>query len=308
MTREEAIKEAYGIPVNKKQHEALQILIPELAESEDERILNGLIASIKDQIRCGGEYYFGMPLKDILDWLEKQKNKMTAEEYESSELFQLKLKTKYANGYQDALAQKEQKPANNYLEWRNIVYYVLKEWLGIGQYMDMAPFNDIVKTLQERYSLSKPAEWSEEDEEMLSGFLHKLEVCDLLSNKENAWIVRKLKSLRPQPQAEWSEEDEKMLKCCLIAINHYEKTCNIGNHLPTKFNIDGYLASVDKVKSWFKYLRPSWKPSMEQICMVTCVCNNLHMQNSPDAEGMDELLKQLEKLYWNTPDVEEKKT
>ena len=42
-------------------------------ESEDERILNGLIAAVKDQISCGGEFYFGMPLKDILAYLEKQK-------------------------------------------------------------------------------------------------------------------------------------------------------------------------------------------------------------------------------------------
>ena len=47
---------------------------PKLHESEDERILNGLIASIEDQINCGGEYYFGMSLKDILAWLEKQKD------------------------------------------------------------------------------------------------------------------------------------------------------------------------------------------------------------------------------------------
>lgn len=60
-----------------------------------------------------------------------------------------------------------------------------------------------------------------------------------------------------QKPAEWSKEDEKMLKCCLIALNHYEKTCNIGDLLPTKFNIDGYLASVDKVKSWLKSLRPN---------------------------------------------------
>ena len=41
-------------------------------------------------------------------------------------------------------------------------------------------------------SEQKPA-WSEEDEEMLNSFLHKLEVCDLLSNKESIWIKNKLK-------------------------------------------------------------------------------------------------------------------
>ena len=49
MTREEAIKEVYGIAVTKAQHEALQILIPELAESEDERIRKALIHLISEQ-------------------------------------------------------------------------------------------------------------------------------------------------------------------------------------------------------------------------------------------------------------------
>lgn len=32
------------------------------------------------------------------------------------------------------------------------------------------------------------------------------------------------------------------------------------------------------------------------------------MQDSPDAEGMDELLKQLAKIYWDIPIIEEKKS
>jgi hypothetical protein len=44
----------------------------------------------------------------------------------------------------------------------------------------------------------KSAEWSEEDEKMLNSFLHKVEVCNLLTNKEYAWIINKLKSLKPQ--------------------------------------------------------------------------------------------------------------
>lgn len=76
MTREEAIKEAYGIPVNKKQHEALQILIPELKESEDERIIRFFAELATDA--CGGpgqEHYeeFGLNYDKVMTWLEKQK-------------------------------------------------------------------------------------------------------------------------------------------------------------------------------------------------------------------------------------------
>ena len=61
MTREEAIKVAYGIPVTKAQHEALQFLIPELRESEDEKIRKQLIKLVKSHLvnheRCMAEAY-----------------------------------------------------------------------------------------------------------------------------------------------------------------------------------------------------------------------------------------------------------
>ena len=72
MTREEAIKEAYGIPVTKAQHEALQFLIPELAESEDERIRKWLYEYIE---RVGKTWGKPGPFDytQILAWIEKQK-------------------------------------------------------------------------------------------------------------------------------------------------------------------------------------------------------------------------------------------
>jgi len=60
----------------------------------------------------------------------------------------------------------------------------------------------------------KPVEWSEEDEGMLNSFLHKLEVCDLLSNKEIRWIKGKLKSLRPQKS--WKPSSEQ-----IDALEHF---------------------------------------------------------------------------------------
>ena len=54
-----------------------------------------------------------------------------------------------------------------------------------------------LKSLPERFNPHPKQEWSEEDEKMLKAFLHKVEVCDLLTNKENVWILKKLKSLHP---------------------------------------------------------------------------------------------------------------
>ena len=88
--------------------------------------------------------------------------------------------------------QKEQKYDNEYLE-------------EVRQYA----YNKGIVDAEEKYKEQQSAEWSEEDEQMLSGFLHKIEVCDLLTNKEDVWITRKLKSLRPQPR--WKPSEEQML-------------------------------------------------------------------------------------------------
>ena len=84
MTREEAIKEAYGILVNKKQHEALQILIPELKENKDERIRETIVSIIKQYARiCEKEGDPCLELNDCLTYLEKLKLEEQSEEDEN---------------------------------------------------------------------------------------------------------------------------------------------------------------------------------------------------------------------------------
>lgn len=102
-----------------------------------------------------------------------------------------------------------------------------------------------------------------------------------------------LSKVKEQKPAEWSEEDETQRINTII-------------FLQTPVLRKVYQQSqVDKAVEWLRNLRPSWKPTAEQIGMVTRVCNGLHLQNSFDAEGMDVLLKQLEKIFWNTPDTEQ---
>lgn len=71
MTREEAIEVVKkNWPDNRYTllREALKTLIPELAESEDERVRKALIDGIR-QIRCKN----GVTQEQMLAWLEKQK-------------------------------------------------------------------------------------------------------------------------------------------------------------------------------------------------------------------------------------------
>jgi len=107
-----------------------------------------------------------------------------------------------------------------------------------------------LKSLKDR--VQPEQEWNEEDKKMLNSFLHKVEVCNLLSNKENVWIINKLKSLRPQPKQEWSEEDKKIIN----GITSYLCTHD-------SCELDGF----NKWYDWLKSLkeRITWKPSDEQM-------------------------------------------
>ena len=91
MTHEEAIKIVkLNWPEGRHQiKEALETLIPELTESEDERIRKGLLNIFKES---QNGHWAGMEIKDIVAWLEKQKAKekydRMAPIYEDKESFE----------------------------------------------------------------------------------------------------------------------------------------------------------------------------------------------------------------------------
>ena len=108
----------------------MELIFPELAESEDEKIMKGLIAAV--------ETLSDSPLKTkILAWLEKQGEQKLADNIESS-LFRDKL-----------------------LElFQRFRWYCKDETLTNGdviEYVD-AHIQELIDTTQ------KPTEWSEEDE------------------------------------------------------------------------------------------------------------------------------------------------
>ena len=167
---------------------------------------------------------------------------------------------------------------------------------------DNPPFNDTKylagfdtgREVQKIFDEQKPAEWSEEDEKMLSDIIKDLvhpwnEYIPERIEEEIKWLKNKLKSFKdrvqPQPKQEWSEEDEKSLCMCL---------CALGN--PNYCYKNGEL---ERMRNWLKSLRPqpNWKPSEEQITVlhdVAAYIDNSIYPNQKDV--LVNLYLQLKKL------------
>ena len=265
MTREEALKIAGEMRhwlQTDREKEALETLIPELRESEDERIRKELIAFFNE---VQGIYWHDLAVDDILAWLEKQK------EQPNIELIQ---RSWYLEGYHDREFLKEP------------MWCVKAEAGGPKFYKNpnygkkLEPIKDVtingepINTEPQQVDIPAPTEWSEADEEMFNDIL--LDMADRRemfkskgettfaenTQKKIDWLDShhlqlKYQSSCPQPKQEWSEENKKTLDdaCCWIAeYAGYLMDKNYGK-------ASMLMGLVDKLKS----LRPSWKPSKEQM-------------------------------------------
>ena len=111
----------------------------------------------------------------------------------------------------------------------------------------------------------KPAEWSEEDEEMIDYIIHALsnntcvkEEGPAIYTKEINW----LKSLYPQPKQEWSKEDKDKIESIKVLIT------------------TGKFVDINTIKTIWKLLdslrpQPNWKPSKEQMDALDSAINYL---------------------------------
>ena len=149
--------------------------------------------------------------------------------------------------------------------------------------------------LAEMYrSEQKPAEWSEEDEEMIDyayGLCYNAHetahsVQDAIkATKCMSWF----KSLRPQPKQEWSEEDEDNLHNIKLIIENFNSTIPYsgGNLTPSK-------EYKQELISLLKSLRPQshWKPSEEQMAALAVAKIGI----DTDYELLESLYNDLKKL------------
>jgi len=202
MTREEAIKEAYGIPVTKAQHEALQFLIPELRDSEDERIRKEIIDYLGLVGKCDGDY--AQPMIDRwIAYLEKQKEQKSREDIINETVKDKAFTTKLLKSA--GIVDETGELAEMYRSGQDSTKCI----------PDSVKFDEGFKTGREvgfceGVESVKSAGCSEEEQTIIEG------ACNALKIHGHSKLADKLKSIRPINQ-EWSE-DERMRKAIEYAI------------------------------------------------------------------------------------------
>lgn len=277
-------------------------IFPELAESEDERMRKHIIDIVKDNaksksIPCDAEIAYLEKLKELPFVKDVIPGYPGLYFYDGERMhFQgnpaMKEKQKEQKPYEpknwpadkDNLTQ-EQKPA----EWseedekrvKQLIYdteHIRAEYEKRKKELGESFNDELIKDCDEQITWLKSLnlkkrnedvaklysnEWSEEDEKTINNACCWIaEYAGYLMDKNYSKasmlmsLTGKLKSLRPQLKKEWSEKDETCLEDALWCVM---KT----RHFVAKDACD--LDACRCAEKWLKSLRPSWKPSEEQM-------------------------------------------
>ena len=263
MTPEEAIKILRDVHDKAlfSLRNALEILVPELKESEDERVRKELYAVINDLILPDDQK------ARFNGWLEKQKEQKPVEWSEEDKKM-LEVCSQYIGNTIPADYDEEEFTVKDCRNW--------------------------LKSLPERFNLQPKQEWSEEDEAIYNAF-----ICEVVNEKMSPTVGQvkwfsgirdRLKSLRPQPKQEWSEEDEEKMNSISEIIEH----CVIIPYSGGKLTVSKEYKN--ELQCFLKSLRPSWKPSEEQIYSLGTVVNGMGESASGVSKNLRDLYEQLKKL------------
>ena len=280
----------------------VRTILPELHESEDERIRRTLVeyfGRYNPENKWDDEFSF----KEVLAYLEKQKDASKAIEavdriYKYTEVENVanahdmndsNPNKKYYCGWNDALGkiagilqdvysnekQKEQKPLSTEETELNSIAFL--EQMG---YTCIPPGKEL-----------KPVEWSEEDKENLD------KCCAIIAQPDTFFdpyfrqkcldfLFEISKKFSLQPKQEWSEEDEKILNIAIEWAETMSGQCSFVNMSSTDFR---------KIIAWLKSLRPSWKPSEEQMEVLERASTNEYL-SAKQFDILVSLYEQLKKL------------
>ena len=260
---------------------ALTEIFPELRESEDERIRKELIDFIQwseDRGMTRHDFHQAKRPSEWIAWLEKQKYDRMKPVYDNQDSFESALGKAWKD-YNDSGARTVDGCEDNYVEcahakgFREGYLFGLEKQknkmnaeehetvkvningirglfppVGDGKYIDEYVAPD--KTAEEKQKEQKPADEQFPPLEGLDAIKAKY-YDDGFKNGFDEGV----ESVKP---VEWSEEDADILNCCISSIEEAKENRYAYNET------DGDT-SYDREIAWLKSLRPSWKPSEEQM-------------------------------------------
>ncbi len=274
---------------------AIQNIIPELAENEDEKIRKGILETIK---QCPDTFLNPKNRDEMIVYLEKlndfQFNYPGLYFYDGKKLHFQGNPAMEENPYDFAMSQqekqKEQKPAEwsekDKLHLNNAILATMSDW-GVD-----SNTSRWLKSLPERFSLQPKQEWSEEDDAILKeivsffkdGTVKLQHDLDLYAG----FLEKKFKSLRPQPKSELTLLDENIIKAAVAFVEQNDH-----------FNVWRGIDKHTVIKA-LRSLKPSWKPSEEQMRALDSAINYLTEHTcTPGNSLLISLSTDLQKLYFN---------
>ena len=270
---DEVLERAKGVieqnPLMEYLKKGIEYILPELKESEDERIRKALINGF-NKLDKSAVWYNGITNGEILAWLEKQcehanfRNKIQVGDKVTRNEDGMLVNLSQLNRV--AKKQGEQKPAENSCKNSDNITTEEKDMTEYKKGFECG--KQRVLKYPEDFGLCKKVAWSEEDEKILNSLISSLArigastrtdstSINYTFSKEIDWLKSIKNRVQPQllPQQEWSKRDEKLLN---DAISLADECDDI------------------ELRDWLKSLRPQnrWKPSEKQLNELHKVITN----------------------------------
>lgn len=246
------IKKAYLYAQTDSTKAVLEDILPELAESEDEKIRKDIIRVFTGEI----PYTSKEENEKYISWLEKQGKKTQCKSAleaikekpaNNANKVEPKFKVKYAGNEYNVLETKEFPGGITYYgieDEPNHIDYVLPENCEIISGYGEKEKGNLYPTKSATFSEQTSA-WNEEDEKNLKRAIWYVEHSAINVVKDtmlSEWLKSIKERVQPQPKQEWSEEDEKIA----LSIEQVMNCASLLNLVPEK---------IEKVRAWLKSLK-----------------------------------------------------
>ena len=288
--------------------------------SEDERIIRAIIDALYSHTNSINLLSSrGYQMENIEAWLEKQKYDLMKPVYDNQDSFESALEKAWKD-YNDSGARTVDGCEDNYVECAHAKGFREGYLFGIEKQKEHhVPWYDYQKSKEAGYTIVPNEEYEQlikqkEQKPALSevellfrgekvtvkrpfyrdnkgrGYSTTEEDEETAWNALRAWCEKKGISLYDlYPKAEWSEEDADMLNCCISSIEEAKE-----NRYAYK-ETDGDT-SYDREIDWLKSLRPSWKPSEEEMKALDVACSGKLWYGEIYLNGLRRIREQLKKL------------